>query len=214
MNRRRFLGTTILGAGGAISAIPGRLSAAPALESRDGYIRQEEGRWVIGTSAVEKVVRLENGRLRLASFKNKFSGREYIQGGAVSNEVRLSADGQEITGGSGGWVLTGEDSHRLSQGELQLDLKLRHGPLVVTKHYVAYPGSSVIREWLTIANDSTKPVSLSNPAFLESRVLSAEVENLDLYYMTGGGAFNGSQLLKKREGERHLRPHLRLVRSF
>lgn len=199
MNRRSFLGTTILGAGGVISGIPARLSAAQAIESRDGYIRHEEGRWVLGTAAVEKVVRLENGRLALASFKNKVSGREYIQGGAVSNEVRLSADGQEITGGSGGWVLMGEDSHRLSQGELQLDLKLRHGPLVVTKHYVAYPGSPVIREWLSISNESTKPVSLSNPAFIESRVLSADVENLDLYYMTGGGAFNGAQLLKREK---------------
>jgi len=67
MDRRRFLGTTILGAGGVISGIPGRLSAAQALERRDGYIRHEEGRWVIGTTAVEKVVRLENGRLTLAA---------------------------------------------------------------------------------------------------------------------------------------------------
>ena len=77
-----------------------------------------------------------------------------------------------------------------------------------------YPGSPVIREWLTITNISTQPVTLSDPGFLESRVMSADVENLDLYYMTGGGAFNGAQLLKKREDERHLRPHLRLVRSF
>jgi len=199
MDRRRFLGTTILGAGGVISGIPGRLSAGQALENRDGYIRHEEGRWVIGTSAVEKVVRLEDGRLMLASFKNKLSGREYIPAGTVSSEVRFTVDGQEITGGSGGWVLMGENSHQLSQGELQLDLKLRHGPLVVTKHYVAYPGSPVIREWLNISNDSTKPVRLSNPGFLESRVLTAEVGKLDLYYMTGGGAFNGSQLLKREK---------------
>jgi hypothetical protein len=199
MDRRRFLGTTFLGAAGAISGLPGRLSGSQVLESGDGYIRHEQGRWVVGTSLVEKIVTLNNGRLALASFKNKLSGREYIQGGAVSNEVRLSADGQEITGGSGGWVLMGEDSHRLSQGELQLDLKLRHGPLAVSKHYVAYPGSSVIREWLTIANDSTKPVRLSDPGFLESRVLTTEVGKLDLYYMTGGGAFNGSQLLKREK---------------
>ena len=197
MNRRKFLKTTVLGAGGAISGLPGRSAASQALESRDGYIRHEPGRWAIGTSVVEKVVTLSDGRLILTSFKNKSSGREYVQGEALSNEVRLTVDGKEITGGSRGWVLTGEDSHRLSQGELQLDLKLRHGPLGVSKHYVVYPGSPVIREWLTIANDSTKPVGLSNPAFVESRVLSADVENLDLYYMTGGGAFNGAQLLKK-----------------
>ena len=71
--------------------------------------------------------------------------------------------------------------------------------MAVSKHYVLYPGSPVIREWLTITNISTQPVTLSDPGFLESRVLSADVENLDLYYMTGGGAFNGSQLLKREK---------------
>ena len=197
MNRRKFLETTILGAGGVISGPPGRLSNSPALESRDGYVRHEQGRWVIGTSFVEKVITLEDGRLALASFRNRISGRECIQGSASSNEIRLTADGQEITGGSGGWELVGEDSNRRSQGELQLDLKLRHGPLRVSKHYVVYPGSPVIREWLSITNDSPKPISLSDPGFLESCIFAADVENLDLYYMTGGGAFNGSQLLKR-----------------
>jgi hypothetical protein len=197
MDRRKFLETTIVGAGAAMSRVPDRLVASQALESRDGYVRHEHGRWVIGTSLVEKVITLDGGQLALASFKNKTSDREFTQGVALSNEIRLIADGQEITGGSGGWELVGEDSYRLSQGELQLDLKLRNGPLRVSKHYVVYPGSPVIREWLTIANDSTKPVSLSDPGFLESSVLAAEVENLDLYYLTGGGAFNGSQLLKR-----------------
>jgi hypothetical protein len=197
MDRRRFLQTTMLGAGGALSGPQGRLLASQALESSDGYLRHEQGRWVIGTSVVEKVITLDEGRLVLTSFKNKLSGREYIQDGARSNELRLTVDGQEITGGSSGWTLVGEDSHRLSQGELQLDLKLRHGPLAICKHYVVYPGSSVIREWLTITNDSTQPISLSDPGFFESCVLAADVEDLDLYYLTGGGAFNGSQLLKR-----------------
>jgi hypothetical protein len=121
MDKRRFLGTTILGAAGVISDVPGQSSSSSGLESRDGYIRHGEGRWVIGTALVEKVVTLRNGQLALASFRDKASGRECVQGGAASNEIRLTADGQEITGGSGGWELTGEDSRRLLQGELQLD---------------------------------------------------------------------------------------------
>ena len=206
MDRRRFLGTTILGAGGVISGIPGRLSAGQALENRDGYIRHEEGHWVIGTSAVEKVVRFEDGRLTLASFKNKLSGREYIPGGTVSNEVRFTADGQEITGGSGGWMLVGEDSHQLAQGELQLDLKLRHGPLVITKHYVAYPGSPVIREWLNISNDSAKPVRLNDPGFLETRVLTTDVGKLGSLLHDRRRGVQRLAIAEKREDEQPLTP--------
>jgi hypothetical protein len=197
MDRRKFLETTLMGAGAAVSGVPARLVASQALESRDGYIRHQQGRWVVGTSFVEKVITLDEGRLALTSFKNKISGHECIQGSVASNEIRLTADGQEITGASGGWVLVADDSHRLAQGELQLDLQLRHGPLQVCKHYVVYPGSPVIREWLSITNISATPVSLGDPGFLESRVFTADVEHLDLYYMTGGGAFNGSQLLKR-----------------
>ena len=197
MNRRQFLETTIIGASGAISGDPGRLSASEPLESRDGYIRREDDHWVIGNSKVEKIVTLKDGRLLLTSFKNKFSGREYVQGGAPSQELRVTVDGQVITGANQGWQLTAEDSHRLPQGELQLDLKLKNGAVAVSKHYVVYPGSPVIREWLTITNISTQPVTLTDPGFLESRVMSADVENLDLYYMTGGCTSYSVQLLKK-----------------
>ena len=93
MDRRRFLRTTILGAGGVISGIPGRLSAAQALESRDGYIRHEEGRWVIGTSAVEKVVKLENSRLTLAARRAHQRQRWFkrAQGWRTGCEGRISA---------------------------------------------------------------------------------------------------------------------------
>ena len=148
---------------------------------------------------MEKVVTLNDGRLALASFKNKISARELIQGGMSSDQIRFQTDGQEITGQAAGWKLVGEDSRQLPQGELQLDLKLQHRQVQVTKHFVVYPGHSIIREWLSITNTSAKPITLSDPGFLESGVLTAEVENLDLYYMTGGGAFNGSQLLKREK---------------
>jgi hypothetical protein len=195
MDRRKFLETTIMGA--AMTAASGRVAAIQDRASRDGHIRHEQNRWIIGTSFVEKVITLEDGRLSLSSFRNRITGRECIQGSASSDEIRLTVDGQEFTGASGNWQLVGDASQHLSQGELQLDLNLRHGPLKVSKHYVVYPGSPVIREWLTITNNSAKPVSLSDPGFLDCCVLGADANNLDLYYMTGGGAFNGSQLLKR-----------------
>ena len=111
MDRRRFLG--LLGASGVISGVPSQLSPSKALNSRDGYIRREPGRWVIGTSVVEKVVTLSDGRLTLTSFKNKPANREYVQAGAISSEVRLTIDGQETTGASGNWGLIEESSYQL-----------------------------------------------------------------------------------------------------
>lgn len=211
MNRRRFLGTTILSVGSALSNIPAFELDAKRLESHDAYVRRENNRWVMGTSIVEKAINLDQGRFRLTSFKNKLSGREYIQGGVISDEIRLGVNGQKITGDDGRWALVGEKSQRLSQGELQMDLALRHGQLYVTKHYLIYPETSVIREWLTISNSSREPVRISDLGFLENHILSSEVNELQLYYMTGGGAYNGSQLLKM---DRMTRAYARTFDSY
>jgi hypothetical protein len=197
MDRRQFLEAAIIGVGGNLSGFPQITPGPSHLESGDGYLRRENGRWVMGTSTVEKTLTLEGGRLVLSSFKNKISGRDYIQDRVVSGELRLTADGEEITGNSEGWTLVRENSSRLPQGELQLDLTLRHGPLEVTKHYVIYPTTPVIREWVTISNASAKEVRLINPSFLECHLLSQDVDQLELFYMTGGSPYCGSQLLKR-----------------
>ena len=82
------------------------------------------------------------------------------------------------------------------QGELQLDIELESKSLQVTKHYMLYPGTSVIREWLTLQNISDKPVQISQLSFLHSRLLGSVAQDLQFNYLTGGGNYNGSQLLK------------------
>lgn len=196
MERRDFLKTTILTLSRTLSGVSQILPDQSHAESGDGYIRRENSRWMIGTSLVEKTIVLDRGRFALGSFRNKNCEREYVQNGVVSDEVRFTADAREITGSTGEWTLLGEHSYRLPQGELQLDLTLRHGPLEVTKHYVVYPTTPIIREWVTISNVSEKEIQISSPSFLECHLLSKDVDHLELFYMTGGGAYNGSQLLK------------------
>jgi hypothetical protein len=179
-------------------ALAGPVCAAD-LQSRDAYLHRQPNQWAFGSGVVEKTVRLDSGRLTMVSFRNKAARREYVQGGAISSEIRLGLDGRELTGRNGRWTLVRDEARTLPRGEVQLDLVLRNGPLEITKHYVAYPGAPLIREWLTVRNVSERSVLLSDPAFLEGHLLASDAEDLDLYYLTGGGNYNGSQLLKKEK---------------
>jgi hypothetical protein len=176
------------------------------VNNKDAYIQGHNGSWVIGTSAVETTIRLDGHSLGMTSFRNKLSRTEYVGTGAVSDEIRFSLDGKEVTGANGGWSFARQEGHKLAQGGVQLDLTVRNERVEVTKHYVAYPGVALIREWMTVRNISTQALQLADPAFLRARVLSAGTNGWDLYYMTGGGPYNGSQLLKKEvigQGYKH-----------
>ena len=47
------------------------------LRSADAYVHREGNEWIIGTSSVERRIRLDGGHLKLVSLRNKLSGREY-----------------------------------------------------------------------------------------------------------------------------------------
>jgi hypothetical protein len=172
------------------------LCAQTNLQSGDGYVRRERNEWIVGTSGVERKIRLVDGRFSLISLRNKVSGREYQDGKSPPAEIRFFANGQDVSAPSWRWMLYGESVVRGNQGELQLDIELESASIRVTKHYVIYPGTSVIREWLTLQNSSGKPVSISHVDFLHTRVLGSIAQDLRFNYLTGGGNYNGSQLLK------------------
>jgi hypothetical protein len=162
----------------------------------DAYVRREGMTWIIGTSRVEQKISLQDGHLRLNSFRNKRSVYEYRDHGSDPDQILLQIDGVKTSSTSWHWTLVNEHTQRLGQGELQLDIQLRGGPLEVTKHWVIYPHTAIIREWITIENVSIKNVRLEDLSFLNTRVLGASIDNLELSYVSGGGNFNGSQLLK------------------
>jgi hypothetical protein len=66
----------------------------------------------------------------------------------------------------------------------------------VTKHWVIYPHTAIVREWLSVENMSSGEVRISDLFFLNTRPLGANPDRLELDYISGGGNFNGSQLLK------------------
>ena len=96
------------------------------------------------------------------------------------------------------WSFVRDRIQRLGNGELQLDIELSSPWIEAVKHWVAYADTGLIRQWITLRNRSARSVRLKNVFFLNTRVLGAEANRLEVNYITGGGNFNGSQLLKTK----------------
>src|SRR5689334_7292535 len=171
------------------------LSAQATVTSKDAYLRYEGNAWTLGTSSFEKKLVLSDGQLVTAFLRNKVARHEY-QGRRAPSEIRFRVDGQDVGTPPWSWTAENSRSRQLPQGELQLDLELQGGPLAITKHYLVYPGTALVREWLTVRNRSRAPVRISQLRFLNTIGIDASASPLRLHYITGGGNFNGSQLLK------------------
>ncbi|HEY4283980.1 MAG TPA: hypothetical protein VGM62_13015, partial [Chthoniobacterales bacterium] len=168
--------------------------AARAASSDDGYIKSQGTRWVLGTATVEKVIELEGGKFLLRSFKSKASGRELVAGGVASDEfsILLGEKAERVSGATGDWQLVGAKTQKLKQGELQLDITLRRDSLEVTKSYVVYPKSSIIREWVSFRNIGGSALKIADPGFLNFASSSGNSSSLDFLWMSGGENSPGS----------------------
>jgi len=201
---RRFLVLTQNGGGGGAFAVlaawiacfllltPAR--AEQAASSDDGYIKSQGTWWVLGTASVEKVVALEEGKFQLRSFKSKASGQELVVENVPSDEfsVLLGEKAERVSGATGGWQLVGSQTQKLKQGELQLDITLRRDSLQVTKSYVVYPKSSIIREWVSFKNIGSSSLKIADPGFLNFASSSGNSSSLDFLWMSGGENSPGS----------------------
>ena len=179
----------------AAEALTATLAIA-AEETSNGYIKSAGNRWTLGTAGVERVVALENGKLLLKSLKNKLSGRELAPGTAAEFFLCLGEGKQLVTSATGPWKLVGAKQTKLKQGERQLDLTVQREALVVTKSYVIYPGSSVIRQWITVKNAGDRPLVIVEPGFLSETIRPGDPSALDFLWMSGGQNEQNSWKLK------------------
>lgn len=172
---------------------------AKETNSGDAYVRFDghTNTWTLGTSMVEQRLQLAKGVFALTGFENKLNRRQYVSEAARGEEFRLTVDGKECTGLSGGWRLVGSDTSMLAQGEIQLVVRLENDLLRAEKTYVIYPQTSIIRQWVKYQNRSSAPVTVSNPYFLADRLRAGEADKLTLDYMRGGGFVTGNQILKE-----------------
>jgi hypothetical protein len=161
-------------------------------------IARQGQQWTFDTATMQRVVALDQGRLLLQSLKNKTSGRQWVLPGTTSEEfsVTVGQPGERWSGSMGGWNLVDSRLATLPLGEQQLELCLQRGPLQVTKTYILYPDSSILREWVVFKNAGDTPLPLSEPAFLSVRVHPETLSALDFHWMTGGENAPGSWKLK------------------
>jgi hypothetical protein len=151
--------------------------------------------WKLGSNKVQRVLVLENGSFFTQSWTDRATGRD-LQGGRKTDEVEVTIDGKEITGLAGDWLFVSEQELRQKDRSTDLELTLRHGDIEVTKSYVSYPGSSIIREWATFKNVGARAVVVEDPRFLSASVRLGQLNSLDFLWMTGGENQPGSWLLK------------------
>ena len=167
-------------------------------ESADAFIRNEGTKWTLGSATMTRTIVFRDGRLLLESLLDRSSGRELAVAGSPSAEFAFTLGTPEprLTSADGGWALLGADESRGTQGELQLAIRVAREGLEVTKTYVVYPGSSLLREWVTFRNSGARPVEVLNPAFLSVRAATGGADTLDFLWMTGGDNQPGSWDLK------------------
>ena len=183
----------------AIVVLLASVSGAVDVNARaaEAYIERKGDAWTIGTATVERKIELKGGRLVSTSWRDKKTGQQLLPEGTVSDEIRVTMDGQEVSGTTSEWALVRANARTLAQGEKQLDITVRRGDLEATKSYVVYPKSSIIREYASFKNVGTGSFRVSEPAFLNITTKLGLPDAVDFYWMTGGDNRPGSWQIKK-----------------
>lgn len=172
---------------------------AATIASRDGRvdIDNQNQSIVIQTNTIEEKIGASNGHYLLRSFRNRQTLQEYLSKDSVSSEFRTTLNGNIVDGGSEDWRWVYAKAVILNQGEIEATVTLQGNLLEVEKHYCVYPGTSIVRQWVVFKNRSSSPIEIEDPYFLNVRLLTAPTPSQTLYYMTGGGNFTGSQILRQ-----------------
>lgn len=174
------------------------LNAANAAGGAEAEIRGEGSRWVLRTSRMERVIRWQDGQLRLERFIDRTTGRSLLADGAVVEEFLPPTEepGAGTNRTPSDWRFVGTRQSKLALGERQLEITLQQANLQVTKSYLIYPGSSIVREWLTLKNTGSQSIRIQDPCFLHLRTQLGLSQPPDFSWMSGGENQPGSWKLK------------------
>lgn len=167
-----------------------------AMKSGDSYIEFKDSAWTFGTSMVERKVAFHDGNLSTIAILNKALKKDIT--GNASDEFSFAMDSaaNRITGTSGGWKLVDWKSSKHKNGELELDIILERDGIEVTKTYIVFPKTSIIREWASIKNNGSNEARIIEPSYLDLCAKIDDAEHLDFHWMTGAENWPGSWTLR------------------
>lgn len=159
-----------------------------SVEVGDAFVRgSEDGlTWVVGTGAIELTYSAKGGLFALVGFRNKLTSppTEYIPKGCAAAPVTIAAAGDRP------WVLTDAAATRTSAGGQPvalLTMDLARGDLTVRLCAMAYPGTSVLRQWVELHNRGVVPIS-AEAAPLTVPIASDGDLPFTHYWMVGGNS--------------------------
>lgn len=151
----------------------------------DAYVRADGLSWKVGTKAVEMTYELNDGLLIVDGFKNKLTKKacEYASKTSV-----LPAIGSPD--GNGKWVLgsaTASQETLNGRPVVQLAVELTQKNTKARFHAVAYPGTSVIRQWVELENTGSAAFTVPSNALSISMAGDSAVSYTN-YWMIGGNS--------------------------
>lgn len=155
----------------------------------DAYARGSAGgSWTVGTKAVEMTYECKDGLLKLVSFRNELTNpaREYVSKDSAVSLFSLHGD----DAADGPWILEEGTAVRATVGgrpAARLELSLARRGLRVTMCVIAYPGTSVLRQWIELHNTGTKPIAANARPF-SIGLNSEDAASLTQYWMVGGNS--------------------------
>jgi len=144
------------------------------------------------TSVVRHRLELGQGALVRTGWENRRTGTDLIAGRRLADFSFRSGENQ-VSSDEPGWQVAEPVCQRGAHGELQVSVALARDGWQVTRHYVVYPGLSLVRGWLEIANRGNEPRTRTDPPIVSLQSASATPE---LLWMSGAEQFGDSWRLR------------------
>lgn len=162
---------------------------------RDAYVRgsQNGQTWTIGTERIEMTFDGRNDQFRLVRFANKACKPpvEYVDEKTAAAPFSLNIDRFGKNVADNRWRLTGGTARQVVTGgrpAVQLDLTLARESLAVQFHVLAFPGTSILRQWVELENRGGQPIAMPSPGLASFRLRGNEATAYLHSWLSGGYA--------------------------
>jgi alpha-galactosidase len=165
------------------------MSGQIVASSADAYVAYDESShtWEIGNSGIRRQMRYDsvNG-YRPMALTNTRTGRDWIESpSTTTTDLRMVLDGAPITGTDRAFTLQGYRTVAHPDGTLELQVSLARGPLTAHIHYVLFPWTSVIEQWVAVENTGASVLRRLTALDSISLSLRPSADPLFLYWVQG-----------------------------